>query len=125
MRWRSIAPRACVSGNPRGSSRWWWARSASSGRGAAVAACRSSNVAPVRPRKESPLLPMRFQLASLAAWVLLALAVPARGATCAVPSHPLISEILYDAAGDDTGREFVELLNPSAKTFALAGARLE
>src|SRR5204862_90163 len=40
-------------------------------------------------------------------------------------SHPLISEILYDAAGDDTGREFVELLNPSAKTFALAGARLE
>ncbi|TMQ65479.1 MAG: lamin tail domain-containing protein [Candidatus Eisenbacteria bacterium] len=46
-------------------------------------------------------------------------------AACAPPFHALISEILYDAAGDDTGREFVELFNPGPIALPLAGARLE
>ena len=46
-------------------------------------------------------------------------------AACAPPFHALISEILYDAAGDDTGREFVELFNPQPIALPLAGARLE
>src|SRR5215468_9801964 len=44
---------------------------------------------------------------------------------CAPASHPLISEIFYDAIGDDTGLEFVELFNPSSAARPLAGARLE
>ena len=46
-------------------------------------------------------------------------------AFCAPPAHPLVAEIFYDAVGDDTGHEFVELFNPSDMPFALAGARLE
>lgn len=46
-------------------------------------------------------------------------------ATCAPPSRPLIGEILYDALGDDTGIEFVELHNPTATPHPLAGLRLE
>ena len=44
---------------------------------------------------------------------------------CAPLSHPLIAEVFYDAVGDDTGHEFVELFNPSPRPFPLAGARLE
>lgn len=46
-------------------------------------------------------------------------------ALCAPPSHPLIAEVFYDAVGDDTGSEFVELFNPGPIPFALLGARLE
>lgn len=55
-----------------------------------------------------------------------AVAVPLLVLTlCAPPSHPIIGEVFYDAIGDDTGHEFVELFNPSPAPFALAGARLE
>jgi len=46
-------------------------------------------------------------------------------ALCAPPAHPLIAEVLYDALGDDTGVEFVELFNPMPTPYPLAGARLE
>ncbi len=44
---------------------------------------------------------------------------------CGPADRPIVTEILYDAAGDDTGREFVELFNPSSTPFPLAGFRLE
>jgi hypothetical protein len=44
---------------------------------------------------------------------------------CAPLARPLIAEVLYDATGDDTGWEFVELYNPSDRALPLAGARLE
>jgi hypothetical protein len=56
--------------------------------------------------------------------LLLAAAVPA-GASCAPAQHPLIAEVLYDAAGDDTGFEFVEFYNPTGTALPLSGARLE
>jgi hypothetical protein len=46
-------------------------------------------------------------------------------AICAPAGHPILAEILYDAAGDDTGLEFVELYNPTPAPYPLAGARLE
>jgi len=46
-------------------------------------------------------------------------------ALCAPPAHPLIAEVFYDAIGDDTGFEFVELFNPTPAPVPLAGARLE
>ena len=46
-------------------------------------------------------------------------------ALCAPAQHPLIAELLYDAVGDDTGWEFVELYNPYDRALPLAGARLE
>ncbi|HYM81846.1 MAG TPA: hypothetical protein VEY91_10630 [Candidatus Limnocylindria bacterium] len=44
---------------------------------------------------------------------------------CAAPGRPLIGELFYDAIGDDTGLEFVELYNPTETPAALAGMRLE
>ncbi len=44
---------------------------------------------------------------------------------CAPAGKPIVAEVYYDANGDDTGWEFVELFNPSAAPVALAGARLE
>lgn len=46
-------------------------------------------------------------------------------AICAPAGHPILAEIFYDAAGDDTGQEFVELFNPTPAPYPLAGARLE
>jgi hypothetical protein len=46
-------------------------------------------------------------------------------ALCAPSGHPLIAEVLYDALGDDTGFEFVELFNPMPAPYPLSGARLE
>ena len=46
-------------------------------------------------------------------------------ATCLPPSRPFVNEVFYDATGDDTGQEFVELYNPAAAPVALAGLRLE
>ncbi len=56
----------------------------------------------------------------LAACVLLLAA-----SSCAPAQHPLIAEVFYDAVGDDTGFEFVELHNPADVARSLAGARLE
>ena len=44
---------------------------------------------------------------------------------CAPASRPIVAEVYYDATGDDTGWEFVELFNPYAQPFALAGLKLE
>ena len=44
---------------------------------------------------------------------------------CTPPQRPWLTEVLYDAAGDDTGHEFVELLNPGPAPYALAGLRIE
>lgn len=52
--------------------------------------------------------------------VLAALSTP-----CTPASRPLLAEVYYDAIGDDSGREFVELLNTGASSHALAGLRLE
>jgi hypothetical protein len=48
-----------------------------------------------------------------------------RAEGCSPPLHPRIAEVFYDAVGDDTGHEFVELFNPFGVTLPLAGARLE
>ena len=54
------------------------------------------------------------------------LAVPCLAlAICTPALHSIIGEIYYDAAGDDTGFEFVELFNPQATPSPLAGVRLE
>lgn len=45
--------------------------------------------------------------------------------SCAAASHPIVTEVYYDATGDDTGHEFVELWNPAASGASLAGLRLE
>jgi hypothetical protein len=44
---------------------------------------------------------------------------------CAPAGRPIVAEVFYDATGDDTGLEFVELYNPAGRPFGLAGARLE
>src|SRR5215831_16071775 len=65
----------------------------------------------------------------------LSLALSAAGAAAATPGtapdacsrldRPIVAEVFYDATGDDTGHEFVELLNPVATPCSLAGLRLE
>src|SRR5262244_1351575 len=44
---------------------------------------------------------------------------------CSPSERPRIAELLYDAIGDDTGHEFVEVHNPSPLAWSLAGVRLE
>ena len=44
---------------------------------------------------------------------------------CSPPGHAIVTEVYYDAPGDDTGHEFVELLNPGPMDVPLAGVRLE
>lgn len=46
-------------------------------------------------------------------------------AACAPANRAIVAEVYYDAPGDDTGREFVELWNPHATACPLAGLRLE
>src|SRR5438093_6711220 len=46
-------------------------------------------------------------------------------AACSAAGRPLVAEVFYDAIGDDTGLEFVELYNPDARAQPLAGARLQ
>jgi hypothetical protein len=55
----------------------------------------------------------------------LALLVVVSAPPCAPPLHPRISEVFYDAAGDDTGHEYLELFNPFTIMLPLAGARIE
>jgi hypothetical protein len=45
--------------------------------------------------------------------------------SCAPASHAIVTEVYYDAPGDDTGHEFVELWNPGPGTALLNGVRLE
>jgi len=45
--------------------------------------------------------------------------------SCAPAGRPFVTEVYYDAPGDDTGREFVELWNDTDTTVSLAGLRLE
>ncbi len=45
--------------------------------------------------------------------------------SCAPALHPSVTEVYYDAPGDDTGHEFVEIWNARAVVASLAGVRLE
>ncbi len=45
--------------------------------------------------------------------------------TCSPAGRAVVNEVLYDATGDDTGWEFVELWNPGAAPVQLAGVKLE
>ena len=51
--------------------------------------------------------------------------VLAAALSCAPAGHPFVTEVYYDAPGDDAGQEFVELLNDSDTTCVLAGLRLQ
>ena len=53
------------------------------------------------------------------------LAAAALTAACSPADRAIVTEVYYDAIGDDTGYEFVELFNPTSHGIALAGARLE
>jgi len=44
---------------------------------------------------------------------------------CSPPDRAIVAEVYYDAIGDDTGQEFVELFNPTSHVVPLSGARLE
>ena len=44
---------------------------------------------------------------------------------CSRMDRPVVTEVFYDATGDDTGHEFVELLEPAGTACSLAGLRLE
>ena len=45
--------------------------------------------------------------------------------SCAPAAHPSITEIYYDAPGDDTGYEFLEIWNSGSAPKSLAGLRVE
>lgn len=44
---------------------------------------------------------------------------------CAPAGRAIVAEVYYDAPGDDTGHEFVELYNPLGHACALLGMKLE
>ncbi len=44
---------------------------------------------------------------------------------CSPAGRAIVTEVYYDAIGDDTGYEYIELYNPTATTVPLAGVRLE
>ncbi len=44
---------------------------------------------------------------------------------CSPAGHPIVTEVVYDAPGDDTGWEFVEFWNASDRDVALAGVVIE
>ena len=46
-------------------------------------------------------------------------------AACSPAGRPIVAEVYYDAIGDDTGQEFVELFNPTDRAQPLGGLRLE
>jgi hypothetical protein len=45
--------------------------------------------------------------------------------SCAPPGRPIVTEVYYDAPGDDTGYEFVELHHTGDASASLNGVRLE
>src|SRR5580765_6363110 len=51
--------------------------------------------------------------------------VVAAALSCAPAGHPFVTEVYYDAPGDDTGQEFVELWNDSDTTCVLTGLKLQ
>src|SRR5689334_20335352 len=51
--------------------------------------------------------------------------VVAAALSCAPAGHPIVTEVYYDAPGDDTGQEFVELWNDSDSTRVLTGLKLQ
>lgn len=53
------------------------------------------------------------------------LAAAALLAACSPPDRAIVTEVFYDAIGDDTGSEFVELFNPTSHAVSLNGVRLE
>jgi len=52
-------------------------------------------------------------------------AAPPPSGDAAWPGAVLINEVLYDAVGADTGREWVELVNCATRPFALNGWRIQ
>ena len=58
-------------------------------------------------------------LAPLGAAAILALS------SCGPEDRPFLTEVFYDAVGDDSGLEFVEILNPLPSAYSLRGVRLE
>jgi hypothetical protein len=71
-----------------------------------------------------PAGPLSLLLALFAPAVAFRAAVAA-AAGCSRMDRPIVAEVFYDATGDDTGHEFLELLNPVATTCSLGGLRLE
>ncbi len=45
--------------------------------------------------------------------------------SCAPALHPVVTEVYYDATGDDTGHEFVEIWNARDVVASLHGVRIE
>src|SRR5207247_3134397 len=45
--------------------------------------------------------------------------------SCGPEARPFLTEVFYDAVGDDSGLEFVEILNPLPSAYSLRGVRLE
>jgi len=68
------------------------------------------------------LLPLALALSALRAASAAPISAPD---ACSRMDRPIVAEVFYDATGDDTGHEFVELLNPSATPCSLVGLRLE
>ncbi len=64
---------------------------------------------------------LRVSVLVTAACFVHALAVHA----CAPADRPVLAEVLYDPAGDDSHREFVELFNPGTAAVSLAGLKFE
>jgi hypothetical protein len=72
------------------------------------------------PARRVPLV-----LAPVSLAIVAALAPAPVHAGCAPAARALIAEVFYDAIGDDTGHEFVELYDPLDVPVSLAGVRLE
>ncbi|MEO5618194.1 MAG: hypothetical protein ABIS67_10515, partial [Candidatus Eisenbacteria bacterium] len=53
------------------------------------------------------------------------LALAAVATICVRPDRVIVAEVYYDAIGDDTGHEFIELFNPTGAAIGLNGLRLE
>ena len=51
--------------------------------------------------------------------------VVAAALTCAPAGHPIVTEVYYDAPGDDTGQEFIELWNDGDSTRVLTGLKFQ
>ena len=45
--------------------------------------------------------------------------------SCAPAGHPIVTEVYYDAPGDDAGHEFIELWNDSDSTRSLTGLKIQ
>ena len=68
------------------------------------------------------LLPLALALSALRVASAAPISAPDN---CSRMDRPIVAEVFYDATGDDTGHEFVELFNPSETPCSLVGLRLE